>query len=176
MHSAEQLFDAICRLMDTKKFDDIGIKEVSEVAGIGRATFYRNFDYVEDVLKLKLDQTFAELKQTFEPSIDNEPVDLVPFFQFWAENKTILNALEQAGKWEIFTTRFGQATLINLAQFSDQMGFSEVQFEYLQRNMRGMFSTILHTWVERGTVENASELNKMFELPFILYMHRNQNR
>jgi AcrR family transcriptional regulator len=168
------LFDAISLLLETKKFTDIGIKEVSETAGIGRATFYRNFDYIEDVLKLKLDQRFSELREMIEPTIEEGPVDLTPFFQYWVEHPKVLNVLVKAGKWEIFTVRFGQATTINLSQFSQEMGNSQLQFEYLQPTMRAMFSSILQTWVERGCKESSTQLTEMFELPFKMYLFRQQ--
>jgi AcrR family transcriptional regulator len=174
VRTGNALFNAISRLLESKKFEDINIKEVSELAGIGRATFYRNFDYVEDVLKLKVDHHFNELTTKVEPftTDDAEPVDLQPMFAYWVSNAEILKVLIKADRWEIFATRFSDASNIPTSELSEKAGFNSAQTEYLQAIIQGMFNSILHTWVSRGCIENAEELKGMFEIPFRMYLIR----
>lgn len=170
--SGDALFDAICRLMTQKNFDDIGIKEVCEEAGIGRATFYRNFDYVEDVLKLRIDETFIELMRRHAPEEFDKPAKILPFFEFWVEHSYLLKVLTQANRWAIFDTRFRAGSEIHLADMAQKMGFNESQLQYLQNSVIGLITSILHTWIERGQQEDADGLMKMFELPFKVYLFR----
>ncbi|MEJ2041653.1 MAG: TetR/AcrR family transcriptional regulator [Reinekea sp.] len=68
--SGRLLFEALCKLLERKNFSEIGIREITDAAGIGRATFYRNFDYVDDILKLKVDQLFSYM------NIRNKPIEV----------------------------------------------------------------------------------------------------
>ncbi|MGL4336275.1 MAG: TetR/AcrR family transcriptional regulator [Turicibacter sp.] len=61
IQSSIVIYKSLCRLMKCKDFRDITIKEVAKEGHIGRATFYRNFDSLDDVLRLKCDETFQEL-------------------------------------------------------------------------------------------------------------------
>ena len=47
----EHITDALLKLMKDKPIEDISIRELCEVAGIGRASFYRNFNSKEDILR-----------------------------------------------------------------------------------------------------------------------------
>jgi len=170
--TAERLFDAICELLKSKSFSEIGIKEVSELAKIGRATFYRNFDYVDDILKLKLDEQFEELRVVAEPELDKGPVDLFPFFDYWVEHATILEVLKKADRWDIFSSRFISASNLKLVELSEIAGFNDIEIEYLQGIIKGMFSAILQTWIERDKQETALQLTAIFESPFKVYLQQ----
>jgi len=170
--SADRLFDAICQLLTSKPFSEIGIKEVSELADIGRATFYRNFDYVDDVLKLKLDEQFDELKTIVEPEFDKGPINLTPFFEYWVGHAQVLLALYQADRWDIFSTRFVSASNLKLLELSVMVGLTDTEIEYLQNTLKGMFSSILQTWIDRGRQETATQLTAIFEIPFKVYVHQ----
>lgn len=47
--------DALFALMERKSFAQISITEICEEAGVGRKTFYRNFDTKEDIISFRLD-------------------------------------------------------------------------------------------------------------------------
>ncbi len=170
--TADRLFDAICQLQQNKAFSEIGIKEVSELAKIGRATFYRNFDYVDDVLKLKLDEQFDELKAIAEPEFEKGPVNLSPFFDYWVAHSRVLLALYKADRWDIFSTRFVSASNLKLLELSAMVGLSDTEVVYLQNTIKGMFSAILQTWIDRGRQETATQLTAIFEIPFKVYVHQ----
>ncbi|MGB0389158.1 MAG: helix-turn-helix domain-containing protein, partial [Ardenticatenaceae bacterium] len=58
---SQMLVDALVVLMGQKKFDQIKVSDLVKEAGVGRATFYRNFDMIEDVLRMRCDQTIDGL-------------------------------------------------------------------------------------------------------------------
>jgi hypothetical protein len=49
-------------------------------------------------------------------------------------------------------------------------GLNDVQYHYIHTSIQVSISTILHTWLERDRQETATELVKMFELPFELFI------
>ena len=47
----QYIVDALFTLMKKKKYDDISITEITSKAGVGRVSFYRNFNSKEDIVK-----------------------------------------------------------------------------------------------------------------------------
>jgi AcrR family transcriptional regulator len=171
VQSAGLLFDALVALIETKKFDDIGIKELSEQAGIGRATFYRNFNYVEDVLGYRLDQYFEQLRHDFLSQPDaHEMGDAVRFFLgFWVQQADLLKLLLKAERWVLFERRFKTASELRILEELKELNLSDAQRQYIQSIINAQIIAVLRTWIERGQVESASELADILEVPYMIY-------
>lgn len=65
-YTKKYIVDALGILLENKKFSEITVKEIVEKAGVGRATFYRNFQDKEDVLVYK----FEEISSRFQINED----------------------------------------------------------------------------------------------------------
>lgn len=53
----EYITKALFTLMKRKKYDDISITEITNKAGVGRVSFYRNFNSKEDIIKNWIENT-----------------------------------------------------------------------------------------------------------------------
>ena len=174
--TAEQLYSAIRELLlEEKPFESIGIKEVSTRAGIGRATFYRNFDYVDDVLKYQLDHLFEQLKTAQPPERFRSPDTLIPFFEFWVQHAEILQILLKANRWDLFAEQFRKATNTELPIIIEEHGLDDRSLRYLEQSINSLITANLYTWLTHGCIETAEELQQLFVLPFQLYFERTQN-
>lgn len=56
----KQLTEAFLSLLAKKSLEDISISELVETAGVGRASFYRNYGCKEDILKTYINTLFRE--------------------------------------------------------------------------------------------------------------------
>lgn len=56
----EHITDALLKLLQNKPVEDISISELCDLAGIGRASFYRNFESKEDILRGYINKIFKE--------------------------------------------------------------------------------------------------------------------
>lgn len=56
----EHLKNALLKLLSEKAINDISISELVEKAQVGRASFYRNYESKEDILKAHIDDLFRE--------------------------------------------------------------------------------------------------------------------
>lgn len=69
----EHITNALIELLRYKPIADISISELCEAAGIGRASFYRNFDSKEDILKGYINALFREWTDEYEKK-ENRPL------------------------------------------------------------------------------------------------------
>ncbi len=61
IRSAESIMHALEQLMGRKAFMDITVTDIQKTAGIGRSTFYRLFDTIDDVVTYMVDREFEEI-------------------------------------------------------------------------------------------------------------------
>ena len=62
----EQITKSLISLMKEETFEDITIKQIVETAGVGRASFYRNYKNKEDVIKQYMSVLIQEWGKEFE--------------------------------------------------------------------------------------------------------------
>ena len=99
--SAELIFNSFSLLLSEKKYEDIKVTEVIEKAQVSRATFYRNYDSLEDILRYECDQKFAALKiyindfyHNCDAAINSHPMHLLkPFLRFWYLDSKVVELL-----------------------------------------------------------------------------------
>ena len=61
IRSCQLIYDALATLIREKPFSKISVTDVVKTADVGRTTFYRCFDEIEDVLRMRCDQVFDGL-------------------------------------------------------------------------------------------------------------------
>lgn len=114
IQSSEWIYAALVELIKKKKYTDITITELVEKAKLGRSTFYRNFDFLDDILHLKCDEIFDELYlYLMEYYETNRTLDkgkktifLKPFLRYWYVHSSIIELLILANRIDIFTESF----------------------------------------------------------------------
>lgn len=104
--SCQMIYEGLKTLMAKKSIDEIYITELVNVSGVSRATFYRNFDHIIDVLVLKSDQVFEllmeKLKNYHAKHVVNRSSEfLVPFLEFFDAHTEIVELLLQAGRRDV---------------------------------------------------------------------------
>lgn len=62
----EHITDALLKLMRSQNLSEISISRICGEAGVGRASFYRNFDSKKDVLEQYLEKLIQEWGRDFE--------------------------------------------------------------------------------------------------------------
>lgn len=116
IQSSKWIYSALEALMQEKEYSEITVTDIVNKANLGRTTFYRNFDTIDDILKMKLDEKFEGLTQylrdNYKPMISgNNTVFLKPFLKYWYVNSHIIELLIQANKTELIYSSL--KTLIN---------------------------------------------------------------
>lgn len=94
--SKQYIMVALLNLMEQKDFDDISISEIVKKAGVGRATFYRNFNSKEDVINyyfLNATNEFTEIKPRPSCGDDDYYKLTLGIIKFLKDNTEMLNVI-----------------------------------------------------------------------------------
>lgn len=173
--SSELLFDGLMKCMEEKDFDQISITDITKKSTVSRATFYRNFDGVIDLLYWKCNQLFEQVLTDYGKELlrDESRGNLVYFvFCFWMNHSRILEILFHQGRSDIiFNSFLNNAHLVmrHLGEHYD-LGLSDdrrkADYQYFIATRAGVFVGVFEVWLTNGKKETAEELSQIIERQF----------
>lgn len=163
IRSGEMLYDGLVKLMREKDFEDITVTDLVEAAQVGRTTFYRNFDLIEDILWMKNDQVFKELvryNQQYRQSYNGEslPHILKPLLRYFYLNSEIIELLISANRMDIFQRSFRKLIEPYKSLVGSIYGIEEEYVEYLIEINTGAVTNILTYWIQTGKKHPPDQL------------------
>ncbi len=144
--------DALFRLIKRKPFQQITVTEICDEAAIGRKTFYRNFDFKEDVVDFKLDILCAQYKEGIAGMTMEQ--QLRHHLLFVREHADLFIALYHNGLNETVRDKFAILLPETMPRWTDD----PVEQEYRSRYVVAGVEAIERVWVERGFAESIDEV------------------
>ena len=155
----QHILSALLELMHTQDFVSISIQALVDAAGVGRASFYRNFASKEDVLQQESVRLTNEWKTNFDhehpdgtPGQDN--LWLVSLLDFYKDHAEFYLALYHAGLSNIM--------LETLLGYFDRSPEIPNGLAYLNSAIGYMLYGWVHEWMNRGMQESGTEIARMF--------------
>lgn len=166
IRSYEMLYDGLAKLMQEMPFDTIKVKDLVEASHVGRTTFYRNFDDIEDILRLRCDQTFEDMihyiiAYIHENGNESRVLLLKPVLRYFYLHSEIIELLIQANRLDIVMMSFHRAVAPYKARALTYLGIAPVYVDYHITIRIGMITNILVQWIETGKREPPDELADM---------------
>ena len=110
-HSAlrqREMEQQLLKMMGTVRYEDITVSDLCTQAGFSRKAFYRYFSGKEGALYALIDHTLWELDSfpfTENTGRNARREKVVWFFQFWKNQKPLLDALDFSGISELLMKR-----------------------------------------------------------------------
>ena len=163
IRSGEMIYEGLVALMGEKDFATITVSDLVDAAKVGRTTFYRNFDEIEDVLRMRSDQViegFLGYLQTYrQQHIDESPTTILkPVLRYFYLHSELVELLMKAKRIYIFE----EAMLNRFEPFKSIVGaFYGVEKNYVDYVMAvriGGVTNILIHWIETGKKQSPDEL------------------
>lgn len=160
----ECMADALLRLMREMPVEKISITQITEKAGVGRATWFRNFTSKNEAVTFKLIRLWdkwAEEHELFERhryTLDNA----VTFFEFNYSIQNILDTIYRAGLQSAVYDSFYQV----MSQQFDETADECYQIRFYSYGLFGL----LDEWVKRKYCESPQE---MAEIVWKISGHKN---
>ncbi len=115
MRTRSALLDTMLRLLETRPFDQITIREIAKEAGIGYATYFRHFPSKEALLDDLAAHQIASLLKIALPVFfaDDTRRACVAYFDYVAEHRLLWTALLTGGAAATLKQEFiSQAAMI----------------------------------------------------------------
>jgi AcrR family transcriptional regulator len=167
IQSCDLIYSALDQLIKEKSFESISVKDIVDRANIGRTTFYRNFDAIEDVLRLKCDEAFNEMKAYLEKQTQSTFI-LKSFLRYWYLDSKILEILIHIKRTDIIVDSFSRI-IEQFLQRIDNQNESPVQYKnYFIAIRIGVALNILEQWIKDGKKippdDLADSIKEQFEI------------
>lgn len=153
----EHITDALLKLLQDKPIGDISISELCKLAGIGRASFYRNFKVKEDILRRYINKIFKEWTDESDKKENRPPSELLALMFAHCE------------KHKNFYSLLNERDLIYLLK-EVIIGLYGAKPEHCKEEAyaRAYFAYALYGWIEvwlqRGMQESTEEIVEMFKI------------
>lgn len=104
--SSTWIYEALERLMQKTEYKNIKITDLCNEAKIGRVTFYRHYDTIDDVLRKKCDEKCDGLINYIVKSIksNDERISFLQYFlRYWYDHSNILALIYKADRASIIS-------------------------------------------------------------------------
>ena len=153
--SQELIAEGLFRLMDRKPFSQIRITELCQEAGVGRKTFYRNFQTKEDVVEFRLDQMQQEYLAEMTPC----PWEgrLRQHFTYVQQRMKVFLTLYDQGFYGRIHRKFGEVA----PAFLPVGRKDQVEWEYRSQFLIEGLEALERVWVERDLEESREKVVEM---------------
>ena len=148
----ECLSDALIQLMREKDFEKISIKEIADTAGVGRATWFRNYTSKNEALTFKFVQVWKRWADEHAIAV-RDRFDLANaknVFQFNYEIKHILEIVYTSNMQSAIYDAFYQVMM-------PQYGANAKECYQARFYSYGLFG-LLDEWIKRGFKESVEEM------------------
>ena len=163
IRSSEMIYEGLAKLIRDKDFAAITVTDLVDAAAVGRTTFYRNFDEIEDVLWMRCDQVVDGLigyLQTYrQKHLDEARTTILkPFLRYFYLHSELLELLMKAKRIHIFEeallTRFESFK----SMFGAYYGIEEDYVDYVMAMRIGGVTNILTHWIKTGKKQAPDDL------------------
>ncbi len=141
--------DSLIKLMGEKPFNDISISELCDLAGVGRASFYRNFETKEDVLKKRLREIWYEWAKDYE-NINDMSYFIESILKYFYKNKD----------FNLLLYKHGLSQLIyEIVRWGTKIDESKNNIErYAKSTVTGLIFGAVDEWMRRGMQETPEQI------------------
>lgn len=163
--------EALVHLILNKKWEQVSITLLANKAGVGRASFYRSFDALEDVLQYQVDKAIEELFRTMFEELHQRPFfyekDIYDFFfRFWTRYELLLKTLIFSKQKELFNRQFSTLYGEKLYFIKNLLQISDEHWPYFVTLRSTMLSSGLFEWVQKNKKESPEEISSIMLLSF----------
>ncbi len=150
----EQITKAMLKMLDSKTIADISVRDLCREAGVGRASFYRNYETKEDVVSEYAGALIKEWGKEFENDPASSPYNVFGslFAHYKKHAKFYTMLCRQNMSYLMLDTIKEKVGLV--AELSNQEAYGKAFFAY------GLYGWVLE-WIGRGMRETPDEINRI---------------
>lgn len=145
----DHINEALFGLLEEKTLNDISISEICETAGVGRMSFYRNYESKEDVVEKRLLQLIQEWGKDFEDKADPSYFSESLLRHFY-KHKSFYLLIYKQGLSNLILETLRAAVKLNDAKNNFE--------RYTKSMIAGMIWGWVDEWMRQGMPETPEEI------------------
>ena len=147
----EHITDALLKLLKEKSLQEISISEIVDAAGVGRTSFYRNYESKEGVVKKHIVALIEKWDQDYKASGKDSNAELYgSLFQHLKDNADFYLLLKERNLMHLFLTVFLERSGPK-AEYENMWAYTNAFITY------GTYGWI-EEWINRGMQESAETM------------------
>lgn len=165
--SAKLLYNGLVEVLKTKEFNKVTVSDISAASTVGRATFYRNFDEIPDLLYWKCSGDFKLMLTEFtesRPELKEEDELLLYVLRFWMSGNhlKILEILMDIGRLDIIYNSFvDNADILMDYVRARGVQMSTDDYTYFISVRAGFFVGVIRAWIVGGKKETPEQVSEI---------------
>lgn len=169
--TAQMIEDALSALIMEGEWGKFSVTLLAERAKVGRASFYRSFDTVEDVLQFQTDQAMSDLFDCIQDemkqmSIFSETDIYTQFYRYWNRHDQLPTLLLKSGQQSIFKARLMRLYQEKLSFVRQRLHIQDSHWNYFVILRCSVLSNGLFEWLKNGKKESSEEISRILLLSF----------
>lgn len=153
----ECIVKSLVSLMKEKEFKDISITEITKKAGVSRMTYYRNYNFKEDILNDYMTTLIENYKKKREENKDNPYLLILNAFEFFKNNKDFVIALEKSNLSNVIQNKINDYMVIFYPK-----ALTNIESRYKLYILSGALYNTCKMWLINGLKEDSKLLAKAF--------------
>lgn len=146
LRSADALYQGLLHCLEKRDYLDVTVQELCEASDISRATFYRLFDNISDVLSWKIETILMETLSAFEGGDTTIAQAMERFVSIWISNRKLMETLIRCQRM----TLLDELHRKHLADFrlmvSRNQEIEEIQADYLASILSAILPAAFQVW------------------------------
>ena len=157
------LRESLRKELDTKPFDKITVRDITEACGVRRMTFYYHFGDIYDLIEYIMRQTVYEIDSGNKDAALGDK--LVLLLQRMRKSKKTIMELRASRGWpsiEKAVYRIADEVIRNLAGVTwDDSKFSDQEIQFAGTFMKYGIVGVIRDWIDDGMREEPAEVVAM---------------
>ena len=164
------IFDALGKLLESRRFENITVQEIIDTANIGRSTFYAHFETKDDLLKAMCTDIFhhiftdklpQEADHDFSAGSQNLELKLVHILYHLRENKGNLRGILGGESGELFMRFLKQYLRDLFSRYRSEFN-SSIPEDFLLHHLSGSFAEAIKWWMIEDTKHSPEEVASFY--------------
>lgn len=150
-----QITAALLKLIQQKTLNEISITDITKEAGVGRASFYRNYQSKEDILNQYLKRLLSEWYEKIKGQPTDHGTWQLSLMEHYYENRDFYMALQKAG--------LSNLQLQNIIEVCGPKPEDDNLNAYFHSLLAYSVYGWIIEWISRGMQETPEQLYEMLK-------------
>ena len=157
--SAELIWQGMEQCLREKPLSKLRISDINQKSYVSRATFYRLFDSLQDVLVYECDQIYKQLAEAIQHrEVRSRRAFFLLLIEKWMAQEVLIETLAENNLTGILYETHMKNRHFMEAIFLKDASLSEQETDYLVSLLANIIPAAMNTWYRHGKQESPMEV------------------